>query len=377
MSNGERTRQHSLRGGRVAAFRWRLAPLLGISAVAAVALAMAMLAPAQHPGTRRTGLATHQSASAARVTASVARALPSAAAEPKFMITNPRGFSPLKVHDAATGKLVALVKVPKAPLIVPDLHTRRHFQIESLATPNGRRFVVGLYRAIPCTSRFYQFTLGPRGKPGRLTPLASLPVIRGAGIGSMAFSANGREFAFSTVSGSPACAYKVTSSHIGVVNLVSGKVTQWSGFGGPLSLNSNGTLLAYGGGQGVMGIPTAAPPGPAAKYSRVLISAAPYRRIGGLIFAAITPDGKHVVFSLYPERVDGPGPGQIRMGTVGSSHSRLVASHLGYEGLIAADPLIRELLVYKGGKLVRVDLSSGRITPMPTALRGFVGEIFW
>ncbi len=298
-------------------------------------------------------------------------------AEPQYLITNPFGFSPLKVHDAATGSIVALVKVPKAPRIVPDPHTRKHFQIAALATPNGRTFVVGLYRAIPCTSRFYQFTLGPQGKPGRLTPFAPLPVIHGAGVGGMAFSANGHEFAFDTASGSPACSYKVTSTHIGVVNLLTNKVTQWSGVGGPLSLTFNGQLLAYSTGRSVMEIPTSSPSGSLARYSRKIISAAPYSRTGGIYFAAITPNGKRVVFSIYPQLASGPGPGQIRIGAVGSNHSRLVASNLGYPGLVAADPLIRQLLVYKNGKLVRLVLSSGRITPMPEPLRKYIGEVFW
>ena len=117
--------------------------------------------------------------------------------------------------------------VPEAPLIVPDLHTRRHFQIDSLATADGRTYVVGLYRAIACQSRLYQFTLSRGGKPGPLIPFVPLPVIRGAGIGSMVFSASGRELAFSTVSGSPACSYKMTSTHIGIVNLVT-RAHGWS-----------------------------------------------------------------------------------------------------------------------------------------------------
>ena len=281
------------------------------------------------------------------------------------------------VHDVATGAVVALVKVPEAPLIVPDLHTRRHYQIETLATADGRTYVVGLFRAIPCTSRLYQFTLSPRGKPGPLTPFAALPLIRGAGIGSMAFSASGREFAFSTVSGSPACSYRVTSVHIGVVNLVTRTIRQWSGASGQVSLDFSGKLLAYSTGREVMALPTGAPPGPAARYSRTLIKAAPYSRTGGISFAAITPDGKRVCFSIYPERRDGPGPGQIRVAELGSNRSRLVASHAAYQGLIAADPRIRHLLLYIHNELVRLDLRSGKITPLPAALRKYVGETFW
>ena len=362
----EAIRQRSLPAGRRAGSRWRIiAPAMAASAVAAVALAAAWLAPATAP---------HQPS---RGTVPGTRPVPASAAEPKYLITNPRGFSPLKVHDAATGALVAQVKVPQAPLIVPDPHTRRHFQIETLATADGRTFVVGLFRAIPCTSRLYQFTLSPAGQPGPLTPFAALPVIRGAGISGMAFSASGREFAFSTVSGSPACSYHVTSVHIGVVNLVTGMIRQWSGASGQVSLDFSGKLLAYSTGRAVMAIPTSAPPGPASRYARTLISAAPYSRTGGISFAAITPDGKHVCFSIYPQRRDGPGPGQIRLAAIGSNRSRLVVSHAAYQGLISADPRVRQLLLYLHNELVRLDLRSGRITPLPAPLRRYVGETFW
>ena len=348
-----------------------LAPIAAAAAVAGIAVLAAVLAPSS-PHAHQTGLGYGR-----HRTAPGAGPVPASAAEPKYVITNPRGFSPLQVRSVVTGALVALVKVPRAPLIMPDLHTRRHFQIQTLATADGRTYVVGLFRAIPCTSRLYQFTLSPQGKPGPLTPFAALPVIRGAGIGSMAFSASGREFAFSTVSGSPACSYKVTGLHIGFVNLVTKTIRQWSGTAGEVSLDFNGKVLAYSTGRSVMAISTSAPPGPAAQYSRTLLRAAPYSRTGGISFAAITPDGKHVCFSIYPQRADGPGPGQIRIADLGSNQSRLVASNAAYQGLISADPRIRHLLLYIHNELVRLDLRSGKLTPLPPGLRKYVGETFW
>jgi hypothetical protein len=144
-----------------------------------------------------------------------------------------------------------------------------------------------------------------------------------------------------------------------------------------VSLDFGGKLLAYSTGRAVMAIPTSAPPGPAARYSKTLIRAAPYSRTGGISFAAITPDGKHVCFSIYPERPGGPGPGQIRFAEIGSSRSRLVASHAAYQGLISADPRIRQLLLYMHSELVRLDLRSGKITALPASLRRYVGETFW
>jgi hypothetical protein len=359
----ETIRQHGFSDTPRTRSHWRfIAPILAASAVAAIAIAAALLIPSGPPGWHRT--------------APGASPVPASAAEPKYLITN-YGFSPLQVRSAATGALVAQVNVPLARRIVPDLHTRRHFQIETLATADGRTYVVGLWRAIPCTSRLYQFTLSPRGKPGPVTPFAALPVIHGAGIGGMAFSASGREFAFSTVSGSPACSYKVTGQHIGFVNLVTKTIRQWSGAAGDVSLDFNGKVLAYNADRSVMAIPTNSPPGPAAQYSRMLASAGPYGPTSGISFAAITPDGKHVCFSVYPQRADGPGPGQIRITDLGSNRSRLLVSNAGYQGLISADPRIRHLLLYIHGKLVRLDLRSGKITPLPPSLRKYVGEIFW
>jgi hypothetical protein len=359
----ERIRQGFQSAGRPAGRRWRfIAPVMAASAVAAVALVAALLVP---------GHDRHQG-SGGMTPGTLPQ--PAPAHEPRFVIIN--NNPPLKVRDAATGALVAHVKVPYIRLIVPDPHTRRHFQIDWLATPNGRTYVVGLYRAIPCTSRFYQFTLGPHGKPGPVTPFTPLPVIRGAGVGDVAFSANGRMLAFSTISGSPACAYKLTSSHIGVVNLVTGKTKQWSGAGGSLSLDYSGKLLTYSTGKHVMAIPTTSPPGPAGAHSRILVTARKYGRYAQISFAAITPDGKHVYFNVFPER-GGPGPGQIRVAAVGSSRSRVVASKTQYNGLMFADPRVRHLLLYIHNELVKLDLRSGKVAVQTGPLRKFIGEVFW
>ncbi len=126
-----------------------------------------------------------------------------------------------------------------------------------------------------------------------------------------------------------------------------------------------------------MAIPTSAPPGPAAPYSRTLIRAAQAGRTAWISFAAITPDGRHVCFGIYPEGEGGPGPGQIRIADLGSSRSRLVASNAGSPGLISAGPRIRHLLFHMHNELVSLDLRSGKTTPLPAALRKYVGEILW
>jgi hypothetical protein len=360
-----RIRQRRRQAGRPAGPRWKvIAPVMAASAIAATALVAALLAPglARHPGGHGTTPGTLPA--------------PASAGEPKYLIANPSGFSPLRVRDAATGALVALVKVPKALLTGPDPHIRRHFQIDWVATADDRTFVVGLFRAIPCQSRLYQFTLNAAGKPGRLIPFAALPVIRGAGVGTMAFSGNGRVLAFSTLSGSPACSYRVTSHHIGVVNLATKTVRQWSGAAGSLSLDFTGKLLAYNTDHAVKVIPTNAPPGPASRYSRVLVTAASFGRPDTIDFAAITPDGKLLCLALFADQQ----PGEIRIADLAShrSHrSRLVASGIQNPGLIFADQRTRHLLVRTRNELVSLDLRTGKITPLPGPLRKYLGELFW
>ena len=342
--------------------RWRFAaPILAAAAVAAVVSVIAVLAPI--PGHRPNGSAA-----------------PSGG-EPRYLIINPRGASPLKVRNARTGALVALVKVPEAPLIVPDPHVREHFQIVSVATANGRTYVIGLYRAKPCQSRLYQFTLGHGGRPGPLTPFAPLPALHGAGIVGLAFSANGRHLAFSTISGSPACAYRITARHIGVVDLATGRVRQWSGVTGQVSLTSAGTTLAYYTPTRVMAIPTSAPAGPADRYSRTLFSVARYGREQQIFFAAITPDGRQVVFTISQVPISRAGSGQVRVAAVGSRRSRVLAGHVSYPALATADPPLRHLLLYRWlgthSELVNLNLRDGHISPGPASLRRYIGELFW
>jgi hypothetical protein len=346
---------------RAAPRHWRIiAPTLAGAAVAAIAVVTAGIAPspARSPG----------STGASKGTASG----PATAGQQRYVVTT-NGFSPLDIRDLATGRLVARIRVPQPPWLRPDPHPRAHFQIASVATADGRRWVVGLVRAKPCQSLLYQFTLSRSGEPGPLTPFVPLPAIRSAGIAFLAFSVSGRELAFSTISGTPACSYRQTSIHIGVLNLATGQTKQWSGATGWVSLDSTGRLLVYNGGGRIMAMPTSAPAGPAARYSRVAFDVRRYARPHGIFYLTVTPDSSRVYFAVD----SGPGPGQIRVAAIGSDRSRLVGTNLGYPGYIAADPGVSHLLLFRNGRLVKLDLRTGRTAPLPAPLSGYTGEIFW
>src|SRR5260370_14306902 len=78
---------------------------------------------------------------------------PASPADPKFLIHDSTGTSPLSVRNAATGAAVARITVPTAP----GSHVGRTY-VTSVATGNGHTYLVAAYRN-PCRSWLYQFQL--------------------------------------------------------------------------------------------------------------------------------------------------------------------------------------------------------------------------
>lgn len=365
----DRIRRAGRSSRRSASRRWRIvAPMLAGAAVAAIAVLT--VGNARAPGGHLVAPGAGNGASSGR--AQRPGSGPAPAGAPGYVVTT-GGYSPLDIRDLSTGALVAEIRVPQAPLLSPNPHPREHYSITSVATADGRTWVVGLIRAKPCQSLLYQFTLSRTGVPGPLRPFAPMPAIRGAGIGFLSFSRDGRELAFSTVSGSPSCSYRQTSLHIGLLSLASRQVRQWSGATGWVSLDATGRMLVYNAGGRIAALPTSAPPGPAGRYSRTVFNVRRYVRPHGIFFVTVTPDGGHVCFAVD----SGPGPGQVRVARLGADRSRLVGVNLGYPGSIAADPGVDHLLVFRNGSLVMLDLRTGRVTPLPGPLREYTGEIFW
>jgi hypothetical protein len=95
-----------------------------------------------------------------------------ASAEPKFLIADVIGARPFEIRDAATGALVA-------HLTSPARSGRSAVDTTSVATADGRHYVMAVYTTRPCRSRLYQFQLDDRGQPSAVTPLAR-PAVPGS-----------------------------------------------------------------------------------------------------------------------------------------------------------------------------------------------------
>jgi DNA-binding beta-propeller fold protein YncE len=178
---------------------------------------------------------------------------------------------------------------------------------------------------------------------------------------------------------------KPQPSYVAVTSIRTGKTVRWTVPGGGLvdsvSMTADGGELCYSlqdDPSGVRIIPTTAAPGSAADRGRTVVAAAAqFGPSEWVSFAAITPDGKAVYFTTYPETSRGPGPGQVRVVDLATGRTRLVYAPAGSPGLITVDPLVRYLLL-QTGKLVLLDLATGKIGHLPSGfLAGTSGLIWW
>ena len=98
-------------------------------------------------------------------------------------------------------------------------------------------------------------------------------------------------------------------------------------------------------------------------------------------FSAISADGSKVYFSDIPE----PSliNGQIRVTDLATGRSRVVYAPAGAPGLIASDPGVRHLLLQVGeqppqpGRLVRLDLATGKTTDLPSRRFDLPAVLYW
>jgi hypothetical protein len=354
------------RRGR-ARLRWRRAcaagtPVLAAAAVAVVALGMGA------------GTARHRAGPAP---AAVQEAL-------KFAVADSTGTSPLQVRDVATGAVVAQVNLPTEPgsqAPMQGAHDGRTY-VGDVATRNGRTYVVALYRRYPCQSWLYQFRVNSRGQPTAVTPLRARPTIAGAEVYDLAVSSNGQVLGYASASSGLGCfARKAQPDHVGIINIATGQMKQWtmptSSAVNGVSLSANGGLLLYSlqlGPSVVRIIPASDPPGQAADRGRTVLRAAQFGPSQWISFAAISPDGSVVCFSVYPP--GGGGPGRIYVDDLATGHLLRVASGATYPGLIARDPAVRQLLLHMPDGLARLDLSTGKLTYLP-GWKGLIGPIAW
>jgi hypothetical protein len=179
--------------------------------------------------------------------------------------------------------------------------------------------------------------------------------------------------------------------YLAVTNVRTGQTTRWTapgtGTNGAIvsvSLTADGGELCYASQQSpsvVRVIPTSAAPGSAADRGRTVARAAQFGGSEWVLFAAITPDGKAVYFTTYPERPAGGWAGQVRELDLATGRSRVVHAPAGLPGAVTADPLVRHLLLQievkakpsltpPPPKLASLDLATGKITYLPNGWLG-------
>jgi hypothetical protein len=363
---GEPAARKQPRPGRaVKASRWGrvLAPLAAAAAVVAIVVltAVALLpSPNQRPGPPRPGSVS--------------------TAEPKFLVTIAGGNSPaLQVRNVATGTLVAQFSLPD-PDPARDPVT--------VATADGRHYLVALYYESSCRSWLYQFQLNDRGQPSAVTTFAALPTVS-AELSNLTISANGQMIGYSTLARCTGASQQ--PPYLAVTNVRTGQTTRWTAPGNDangaivsVSLTADGGELCYASQQSpseVRVIPTSAAPGRAADRGRTVARAAQFGGSEWVLFAAITPDGKAVYFTTYPERFAGEWAGQVRELDLATGRSRIVYAPAGLPGAVTADSLVRHLLLQivvkvkpslspPPPKLASLDLATGKITYLPNGWLG-------
>jgi hypothetical protein len=335
--------------------RQKLIPLAAATAVAAVVVAAALVAPLamsghqRGPGTSPTGRRT------GRPPAAQAGPYP-----PYFLALVPNG-NWLSVRSATTGTQVARVLPP------PGL------SFGALAAGNGRTFVAAAWRPHVCATYFYQFGLTGSGAPTALTPFA-VPRLNQL-VSDIAISADGQSFGYYTES----CT-EPPAAYLAVTNLATGQTRRWSlpsqADVGPLSLTADGHLLAYNiqltqlFPSVARVLPTDAAPGTAAQRSRTVAQAAQFGRSDDIYADAITPDGRALYFTT---NATGAALGhgatwELRVANVATRQSRIVAAFPGLALGFTQDPSGRYLLLESDlgpqlatPRLTRLDLATGQV----------------
>jgi hypothetical protein len=365
---GRRRKPSARRWGRI------LAPLTAAAAVVAI-IVLTAVALRPSPGQSGSGRSSAGQSSPGLFSAGQAAPGGIPAAEPKFIITATGGPSPsLQVSDAATGASVGTVSLPD-----PNLAHGGHIGVTSVATADGRHYLVAL-EANPCRSWLYQFTLNERGQPGAVTAFAALPTVKSL-LYDLTISRNGQMIGYTTT---VCMGAKSHPSYVAATSTRTGKTARWTVPGGGLvdsvSLTADGAELCYSlqdDPSGVRVIPTTAAPGSAADRGRTVVAAAAqFGPAEWVSFAAITPDGKAVYFTTYPETSRGPGPGQVRVVDLATGRTRLVYAPAGSPGLITVDPLVRYFLL-QTGKLVLLDLATGKIRYLPSGFLSATSGLIW
>jgi hypothetical protein len=311
------------------------------------------------------------------------RPAPAPAAAPKFLIADTTGTSPLEVRNAATGALVATVTLPtepgsQTPTGNPAADGRTY--ITAVATADGYHYLAAVYRSSPCRSWIYQFRLNGQGRPSTVTPFAAFPTT-GSELYGLTFSGDGQTIAYTTT----ACMGSAPQpSYVAVTNVHTGQTKRWStparNSVDNVSLTADGSQLTYSlqlSPSVVRVIPASAAPGVAADCGRTLVQATAFGPTDWVSFAAISPDGRTLYFTTYPENKSGPGTGQVRALDLATGRSRVLDTQAGQPGLVIADPAVQHFLLQGTAKarLASLDLATGRVTYLPFGWAGSTGAV--
>jgi hypothetical protein len=334
--------------------RW-LIPLAAAAAVAAVAIAASVLVPSSAPG--RSGAT--QDTAAGRGT-------------PAFFVALNWSLHPsMVVVNATTGARGATIRLPF-----------RSTELTGVATGDGRTFVAAA-RTAACRTSLYRFSVSAQGRPTALSPFASVPAVIGTPW-DMAEAGDGRTIAYAALAcgqaPGPGARDPLDKGYLAVVNTVTGQTRRWTytrrlvqpvlGTGG-VSLSGDGRVVAFADRV----LRTDAAPGSLMRRGRVVMhngEFGPSVILGGV---EVDPDGKTVYFGTFHVRHDKPiwSGWQLRAFDLASGRTSLVHSLPGAQGTpaaVSADPTGRFLMIEyatrHGTRLARLDLATGRLTPLNT-----------
>ena len=342
-----RRRRRLPAGGR------RLVPLAAAAAVAAVAIATSVLVPRSGPG--RSG--PPRDTAAGRGTPAF------------FVALNWFTHPSMVVVNATTGARGATIRLPF-----------RATELTGVATGDGRTFVAAA-RTAACRTSLYRFSVSAQGRPTALSPIASVPGIIGSPW-DMAMARDGRTIAYAALACGQAAGPRAQNpplkGYLTVVNTATGQTRRWVYTGraaqafhgtGDVSLSADGRVVAFTDWV----LRTDAAPGNLMRRGRVVArngEFGPSVILGGL---EVAPDGKTVYFGTFRVRQDKPTwrGWQLRALDLATGQTSLVRSVPGTQGTpaaVSADPTGRFLMIEyatrHGTRLARLDLATGRLTPV-------------
>jgi hypothetical protein len=274
--------------------------------------------------------------------------------------------------------------------------------LKSVATGDGRTFVVAASEPGQCRTSLYRFSLGADGTPTALTGFGTVPGLVPTPW-DMAVSGSGQIVAYDAL----ACGQRSVlqlgkagklrqlgkasysqQGFLAVVNTATGQVKQWTfetstdGLGN-LSMSADGGVVGFGNHI----LDTDAAPGSLAARSRAVTTDGEFGRstiFGGL---NVSPDGTTAYFATFKIAHNKPvwESWQLRAFDLATGHTRLVRSFPGTSGgesAVTFDPTGRYLLalsVVRTGpttKLALLDLATGQLTQL-NASWAIDPEIAW